>query len=1659
MKKIPPLWLAFCVLAPAVLAVEPILLDWGRIDTAAAEPQRQLSAARAGTLTSVQRKSQAGTVPWLVQFNDVIRESWKKDLTEAGAIIQGYIPENAFLVEATPEALARIAARPEVSWVGEYLPDYKRARPLRAALDKGMKDTRDMTVLLFNPADAERIGQAIAAMPGCSVIVATAMTDRGLVRAALTASAVEDITSWGEVEWIEPYIKPRLLNDIAVKANRMNVTNVWQVMGLTATGQIIAVCDTGLDTGNTNTIHRDFQNRVRWTQALGRAGDWSDTDGHGTHVAGSVLGSGISSTGKYRGVSYEAGLVFQSVLDSGGELGGLPTDLNELFRAAFTNGARIHSNSWGAPNAGLYDSDSRYTDMWIWSNKNMLVVFAAGNEGIDSNSDGVVDFDSMDTPGTAKNCLTVGASENYRVISSTYGDSWPSDFPANPINSDNMSQPDSPVGMVAFSSRGPCDDGRIKPDVVAPGTFIISTRSKASTDTGWGTTVNSNYIYMGGTSMATPLTSGAAGLVRQWLVTVAGNTNPSAAMMKALFINGSRDLAPGQYGTGSTQEVPNARPNNVQGWGHVNIYDTLNVPAGQFQDLYDTNTLATGASNSFILTVGSTTTNKFRVTMVYSDYFAASGAGKKLVNDLDLTIRKPGGTFLYANGRASVDATNNVEFIEFAPDETGDYSVRVSGRTVPSGGSQPYALVIRGFDTGAGDSLTVTPATNFVSAGPQGGPFTPTNGLYTLTNSGVSALTWTAVRGAGLTWLDLSRTNGTLAAGTATTTLFTVNASAASLTGGVYSGTVTFSNVTSGVAQSRTASLTVRPASQFIWNSIASPQQQGAAFTATVTAADSVGATVTAFTGPAALSGSMAATTTVGAATNGWTFPMQTYYHDARSQVIYLQSELGGATVLNGLALNVCAQPGQTLGNWTLRLKHTASSNQSPASWEGPASGWTTVYQGDTTVSVTGWVWFAFSTPFNYNGVSNLMVDFSYNNSSYTTNGLVRSYTGGVARALVYYSDSANGDPLDWSGSTPTPLSTNRIPNIRLLAGSAVSITPTNTGAFTNGVWSGLITVNAEASSMTLTATSSNGAAGSSGAFTVNPSSGVPVLTTLAGSNVTPTTAMSGGSISSDGGASVTARGVCWSTSSPPTTNDTKTSNASGTGSYSSSLTGLTPGQLYYVRAYAVNANGVGYGSEVEISALCFTNAPGGLSSSAVSTTNFTASWSALSGATSYRLDVSTNAAFTGGGGGGGSPYTADFEDGTKGSYVAGDVTLNGISWNLDGALIGTDSSDQKNGSKAARFSSSAAYNNIIRMNADTNMGLSSIKLLYGKYGTDANSGGQVEYSTDSGSSWVTAGTFSVTASGLTAFEATNLNASGTVRVRVLKTVTAGRFNVDDIQLYPYASGSSYVAGYENRTVGGTSQAVTGLTGDVTYYFRVRAEGAAACTSGNSSTQSVTTSASTRTITASAGAHGRIEPAGAVPVSYGGHQAFTVTASNLYRIANLTTNDAAIGVAFGNTSTSHVFTWTNVVANGAIEATFTEVITTNSPVPVTEVWLEDNYPGTNDYEAAALSDTDGDGLLAWEEYVAGTDPNSTNSTLAARSENSADTSKHLIKWLGSPLANRKYSVYWTTNLAAPAIPLTNATNLPSLHPDMNIATNASPPANPVFYRVRVWMEE
>jgi len=274
----------------------------------------------------------------------------------------------------------------------------------------------------------------------------------------------------------------------------------------------------------------------------------------------------------------------------------------------------------------------------------------------------------------------------------------------------------------------------------------------------------------------------------------------------------------------------------------------------------------------------------------------------------------------------------------------------------------------------------------------------------------------------------------------------------------------------------------------FVWSAVPSPQFVDLPFIATLSARDGLDRPATGFNGGVTVRGvADSREVTAGAGTNEWEFPLGALYHDARTQVIYPPEELGGRGKLNALALQIASTPGQTLSNWTIRLKHTRATNYTQAAWE--SAGWTIVHQNHETIETAGWVTFLFTAPFDYDGTNSLLVDFSFNNSTYSVNGLCRSTAAPQRRSVYFQTDSAFGDPLNWSGATaPPPLMSPRVPNARFLMESPVAIVPTGQVQLSSGLWTGSVAVREPGTNIFLRASDATGHIANGNLFTVESS-------------------------------------------------------------------------------------------------------------------------------------------------------------------------------------------------------------------------------------------------------------------------------------------------------------------------------------------------------------------------------------------------------------------------------------------------------------------------------------------------------------------------------------------------------------------------------------------
>jgi subtilisin family serine protease len=505
-----------------------------------------------------------------------------------------------------------------------------------------------------------------------------------------------------EVAAIAPYVAPRLR--LERSRPRVGVDPVPILHGITldGSGVVVGVCDSGVDAA-----HPAFAGKV--LHVIARAGgDGGDPHGHGTHVAGTIAGDPAAPLDRYAGIAPKAQLVVQSVMDAQGNLSGIPLDLKTLLDEAYRREVRIHNNSWGADVRGAYTQTSRDIDDFVWQHPDLLVVIAAGNHGtvedppppvIRRTRPGFVDLNSVGAPASSKNGLVVGACRSDRQIGGwaamTYRQLKPRRFGVDPIGAETVSG--DPEKMAAFSSRGPCDGLRMKPDLVAPGTDIAAPRASTAPGGNFSGSVAGTdraFGLMSGTSMAAPIVAGVAALVRQYVVQVRGHA-PSAALLKALLINGAVPLK-GADAVADTEGLPSFH----QGFGRVSLATSIPVDASftlAFRDDWQNPAFAMPKSTETKRRFRITTTADapLSVTLAYTDH-GGNGGQSNLFLMLEppkpLAQQHPNPSIAkLVFGR---DRMNNVKVVKLDAAPAGDYLIALVGEPV----MEPlhFALVVTG---------------------------------------------------------------------------------------------------------------------------------------------------------------------------------------------------------------------------------------------------------------------------------------------------------------------------------------------------------------------------------------------------------------------------------------------------------------------------------------------------------------------------------------------------------------------------------------------------------------------------------------------------------------------------------------------------------------------------------------------------------------------------------------------------------------------------------------------------------------------------------------------------------------------------------------------------------------------------------------------------
>lgn len=411
---------------------------------------------------------------YIVQARGPVNAAFRAELAAAGAEIISYIPNNAYLVRATPAAAQQLAARTQA--VIPYEPYYKVQSPLLAFAQQALPVGRQLNLGLFAASAADTLKQ-IAKLGGA--VLATDHSPFGPVVRVEPPKNWTALAALPGVQIVEAAHPRGSANDLSRQSTGVAVDTITQTnyLNLNGANVLVQVNDSGIDATHPDLIGRIFGPLL------------TDTNGHGTFVAGIIAGDGTKSTtvtnaqgsinpgtnGQYRGKAPLATLFSMPFFIS---------DKTLQETAALTN-ALISNNSWNyiADNsynlaAASYDAAVRDALTQVPGSQPVLFVFSSGNDGGGNNSGGGGDSDTILSPATAKNVITVGALEQLRNITNVVTD----------VDSNTAAvwqpQTDSNFEVARGSGRGNVGvgtegaNGRYKPDVVAPGTFVVSTRSQ-----------------------------------------------------------------------------------------------------------------------------------------------------------------------------------------------------------------------------------------------------------------------------------------------------------------------------------------------------------------------------------------------------------------------------------------------------------------------------------------------------------------------------------------------------------------------------------------------------------------------------------------------------------------------------------------------------------------------------------------------------------------------------------------------------------------------------------------------------------------------------------------------------------------------------------------------------------------------------------------------------------------------------------------------------------------------------------------------------------------------------------------------------------------------------------------------------------------------------
>ncbi len=588
---------------------------------------------------------------YYVQGNPDQMQELKDQVRSMGGHIFDYVPHNTFEAKLPAGVAASLEAYPFISDVLPVHPGFKLDPEISLGNVAGPDSMGRLKLMIEFWADADPI-VAEEKLTELDVEITEFSNSGRYQRVTLMAdpSLLTSLARIHEVKWIERGAEANYRNEKSkwvIQTNISNNTKLWD-LGLSGANVYIGHIDGRIDEASCyfddpdgDPVGPNHRKIKFWQGGFG-------TDSHGTHTAGSAAGDDRPNggNGTYKGMAPDAFLVHHGSFPGSSQL------LTYLNRA-HTNGARIHTNSWGNDGTTSYNAWCRDIDAYSHDNEEGVVMFAVTNGS------------TLKNPENAKSCVAVGATSK--------------------SNQNNHGS----------GGRGPTADGRRKPEVYAPG---CSTRSASTANCGTTT--------MCGTSMASPVVAGGAALVKQYFEdgyypSGSANANhalvPSGSLLRAMLANSGVDM------TGVTNY-----PSVTEGWGRIlldnSVFFTGDSRIMRMVDLRHANGISHGQTLQRKVNIPNGVT-QLRLTLAFADEPGSSGSSQPVVNNLDLIAIAPDGTVYNGNkhdntngGQAkpntgTADEKNTLEQIILYAPQSGRWTFQVKGTDVPVG-PQGFAAVL-----------------------------------------------------------------------------------------------------------------------------------------------------------------------------------------------------------------------------------------------------------------------------------------------------------------------------------------------------------------------------------------------------------------------------------------------------------------------------------------------------------------------------------------------------------------------------------------------------------------------------------------------------------------------------------------------------------------------------------------------------------------------------------------------------------------------------------------------------------------------------------------------------------------------------------------------------------------------------------------------------